>query len=70
MKAWFEQDLQWFSKSGLKQHNFADMFVSSKLMCRNGTSQMMKLMGKNDIPFLVVSGGISELIEAHLEAIS
>jgi 2-hydroxy-3-keto-5-methylthiopentenyl-1-phosphate phosphatase len=31
---------------------------------------MMKLMGKNDIPFLVVSGGISELIEAHLEAIS
>lgn len=69
MRAWFRANLDSFSKAGLKDHNFADICLASKLMLRHGTSDMMKVMGQHSIPFLVVSGGISEMIEAHLQVV-
>ena len=45
------------------------MVLNSRLILRHGIAEFLKLASRLDLPLLVVSGGISEIIEANFYAI-
>ena len=66
MKEWWDEDFRLFVEAKYKEGDFAKMCVESKLLFRKGMGQLMHLSGHNKIPLMIVSGGISEIIECHL----
>ena len=55
-----------FSSAGFTKADFTRMTEESKLMFRKGSQHLLKLCQGCDIRFLIVSGGISELIQHSL----
>ena len=65
-EAWWLGDMQAFSSAGYSRRDFAKMTKESKLLFRRGTQDLLRLCKKLDIPLVIVSGGIHELIEESL----
>ena len=66
IEAWWLQDMNAFSTAGYSRKDFAKMTMESKLLFRRGTQDLMRLCQSLDVPMVIVSGGIYELIEASL----
>jgi len=66
LEQWWTQDLDAFTSVGFTRANFSHMVLKSKLLFRKGLIDLMHLSGKHEMPFLIVSGGIAEVIEASL----
>lgn len=69
MVDWWEGNMKIFSKMNLKREDFGKVVLNSRLLFRHGIVELMKLSSKLDIPMYVVSGGISEIIEASFYSI-
>lgn len=69
MVDWWEGNFKYFIKMGLKREDHGNVVLNSRLLLRHGTEDFLKLNSKLDLPLYIVSGGISEIIEAHFYAI-
>lgn len=69
MGEWWGTNLSDFVTVGFLDSDFAEMTLGSKLLFREGMHEMLGLTGRFEIPCLIVSGGISEIIEASVEAL-
>jgi phosphoserine phosphatase len=65
-EAWWSGDMKAFSSAGYSRRDFEKMTKESKLLFRRGTQDLLRLCKKLDIPLVIVSGGIHELIEESL----
>ena len=69
MVEWWEENLNLFSNIQLKREDFMNLVLESKLLLRNGVEELMALSHNLKIPFYIVSGGITEIIESNFLAI-
>jgi len=66
--------VEWYTKANLllsecgavKRHMFQDMIGASNVELREGTEKMMNHLLKNNIPVLVLSAGLGDLVEEIL----
>ena len=70
MEEWWEKDLGSLIKQGLWHENFKTIVETCDIYFRNGISQLLSIKKEFEIPMLVVSAGIGELIKASFEVIS
>ena len=49
----------------LTKEDYFNLVLESRLLFRYGISELMEISEKLKLPFFIVSGGISEIIEAH-----
>ena len=54
---------------GLKEEDYGMMALESRLLFRHGIAELLSFSISKSLPFYVVSGGISEIIEACFYAI-
>ena len=64
---WWKSDLALFIKAGFNKTDFAHMMLTSKLIFRKGTNNLLNLCKEIDLPIIVLSGGIHELIDASFK---
>jgi HAD superfamily hydrolase (TIGR01544 family) len=65
MMTWWEHNLRIYSALGLTREDFLNMVLESRLLFRNGLGELMSTNDRLKIPFYVVSGGITEIIQSH-----
>ena len=65
MMTWWEENLKIFSALRLRKEDYLTMVLESRLLFRNGIGELLHTNEQLKVPFFVVSGGISEIIEAH-----
>ena len=66
--------VEWYTKANLllsecgtvKRHMFQDMIEASNVELREGTEEMMNHLLKNNVPVLVLSAGLGDLVEEIL----
>ena len=56
-----------FVTAGFNKTDFAHMTLTSKLLFRKGVLRLINLCKEIDLPIVVLSGGIHELIEASFK---
>lgn len=61
---WWTKDLTAFVTAGFNKTDFAHMTMTSKLIFRRSTLSIINECRQASLPIVVLSGGISELIEA------
>lgn len=69
MLTWWEENLRMFSAINLKREDFLHLVIESRLLFRYGIGELMQNVQKLRIPFSIVSGGVTEIIEAHFTAV-
>ncbi len=69
MMQWWIENFKIYSDLGLKREDFRHMVLESRLLFRHGISELMHRSSSLNIPFHVVSGGVSEIIQEHFETI-
>ncbi|CDW81068.1 cytosolic 5-nucleotidase 3 isoform 2 [Stylonychia lemnae] len=69
MVQWWEENLDLFSEIRLHREDFMNLVLESRLLLRNGVEELMALSHILNVPFIIVSGGISEIIEYNFQAI-
>ncbi|TNV81255.1 hypothetical protein FGO68_gene15065 [Halteria grandinella] len=65
---WWEGNFNYFVQMGLKQEDHGNVVLNSRLLLRYGIQDFLSLGSKLDLPLYIVSGGISEIIEANFYA--
>jgi 2-hydroxy-3-keto-5-methylthiopentenyl-1-phosphate phosphatase len=63
MFTWWEENLKIFSQMALRREDFAKIVLESRLLFRDGIQELLATTFSLNIPMLIVSGGISEIIE-------
>lgn len=69
MVEWWEGNLDLFATMKLNREDFMHLVLESRILFRNGIQEMMDTAKRLKIPFLIVSGGITEIIESSFLAI-
>lgn len=69
MLDWWDGNMKLFAEMRLKKEDYGKMVLESRLLFRHGISELLKFSQENSLPFYIVSGGISEIIEACFYAI-
>ena len=69
MVAWWEGNMKLFANMRLRKEDYGMMVLESRLLFRHGIAELLSLSHQLDLPFYIVSGGISEIIEACFSAI-
>jgi len=69
MLDWWHGNLTLFSSLGLTKADFLAIVEESRLLFRHGLEELMNINDALKIPFFVVSGGISEIIQSHFELV-
>ena len=64
---WWNKDLAAFVTAKVNKPDFAHMTLTSKLIFRKGTGALIKVCKEIELPIVVLSGGIHELIDAALK---
>lgn len=63
MADWWTENLKLFSSLHLTDSDFRSMVSKSKMACRHGIVELLEQVRVNDMPFVVVSGGVKEVID-------
>lgn len=63
MKDWWTENLKLFSSLKLTDNDFRKIVQKSKMACRHGVVELLEQARVNDLPFVVVSGGVKEVID-------
>ena len=66
MRDWFQENLTLFSSLSLTDSDFRSIAAKSKMACRHGMAELFEQTKSNNIPFVVVSGGVKEVIDVIL----
>lgn len=61
---WWESKLDLFCQIGIKKDDFTHLALESQIILRNGISELLATQARLKMPFYVVSGGITEIIES------
>ena len=69
MLAWWEGNMKLFANMRLKKEDYGMMVLESRLLFRHGIAELLTLSHHLELPMYIVSGGISEIIEACFTAI-
>jgi 2-hydroxy-3-keto-5-methylthiopentenyl-1-phosphate phosphatase len=69
MVAWWEGNMELFKNIGIKHEDFGRMVLESRLLFRYGIVELLSHCHRMKLPIFIVSGGISEIIEASFFAI-
>lgn len=64
MLTWWEENLSLYAKMGFQKEAYFEITLLSKVLFRHGIKEFMHLIIDLKIPIYVVSGGITEIIEA------
>ena len=64
MQTWWEENLRTYSKQALKKEDYLKIVLESRLLFRNGVHELLRTTSDLQMPMHVVSGGITEIIEA------
>ncbi len=64
MITWWETNLKIFCEMGLQKRDYQDIVTKSRILFRHGIKELMETCHNLDMPLYVVSGGISDIIEA------
>ena len=70
MEEWWETDTGNICKEKLSHDNFRDIAESCGINFRKGIHDLLDFKRKNDMPMLVVSAGVGELIKAWFEIVT
>ena len=66
MLVWWHENLKVFAGMKLKKVDYFNLVMESRILLRHGIEQLMHNSAQLGIPFYIVSGGISEIIEASI----
>jgi 2-hydroxy-3-keto-5-methylthiopentenyl-1-phosphate phosphatase len=69
MVDWWSGNMEIFKQMGIKRDDFGRMVMQSRLLFRYGMIELLHKCHLMNLPLYVVSGGISEIIEACFYAI-
>ncbi|TNV77402.1 hypothetical protein FGO68_gene11395 [Halteria grandinella] len=69
MMDWWESKFKHFIQMGLKHDDHGHIVLNSRLLFRHGILDLLRIGSKLELPFYIVSGGITEIIESHFQAI-
>ena len=67
MVAWYTEANKALQKSGVHKKDFSDMVKASNVEFRDGSNDMLNFLLKAEIPVLVLSAGLGDLIVAILQ---
>lgn len=67
MNDWWEADMSGLVKQGITKDQFLEMTQTSNLFFRHGIKQLFEIKTKHEVPFLVVSAGIGEVVKSAFE---
>mmetsp|Transcript_10110 Transcript_10110/g.8907 ORF Transcript_10110/g.8907 Transcript_10110/m.8907 type:complete len:328 (-) Transcript_10110:38-1021(-) len=70
MEEWWETDTDNICKQKLSHENFMDIAKTCGVYFRNGITDLLNVKTKMEVPMLVVSAGIGELIKASFECVT
>ena len=70
MVQWWEKSLGILANKNFKKQNYGKVVISSKILFRDGLSELLQLSQSLGVPLTVVSAGIKEIIQACFYAIS
>ena len=63
MEDWWTKEFSLFSSLKLTESELSRLAAKSKICCRYGVQELLKQTRFNDIPFVVVSGGVKDVID-------
>ena len=66
MDEWWHKDMQCFQTANYYKQDFATMTEKSSILFRKGAEDLLNLCKSSKIAVVIVSGGLSELIEHSL----
>lgn len=66
MRDWFSENLTLFSSLDMTDSDFRSIAAKSKMTCRHGMIELFNQTKMHNIPFVVVSGGVKEVIDVVL----
>ena len=69
MFAWWDENLRVYAEMALKKEDFAKIILESRLVFRDGIRELVSTTNNLHVPLMIVSGGITEIIEASLNYI-
>ena len=64
MLAWWEGNMKIFAALHLQKEDYGKVVLNSRLLFRHGLIEFLSLSHKLNRPLYIVSGGMSEIIEA------
>ena len=67
MKQWYENHIHMLIKYHLKEKDIQKISKSKSIILRNGAAEFLKFTNKNKIPVIILSAGISTIIENVLK---
>jgi len=66
LEDWWRSAMISFCSAGYSRRDFKKMTKQSKLLFRRGTQNLLRLCNKLEIPLVIVSGGVHEIVEESL----
>eukprot|EP00347_Sterkiella_histriomuscorum_P009143 403342355 len=66
---WWEQNLDLFSTIKMHREDFIHLVLESRILFRNGVKELLETQNKLKMPFYIVSGGITDIIDASFQTI-
>jgi cytosolic 5'-nucleotidase 3 len=67
MKEWWEQHLELLVEHGMNKAVFEDIIAKNKVQGRIGLKELLSFTYEEDVPLLIFSAGLGDLIKAYLE---
>lgn len=68
MNEWWEKHYTLKIKAGMHKNIIKDIIAKNKIELRDGTEQLLETLNKNNIPLLIFSAGLGDLIKEFLRA--
>ncbi|MBS3174592.1 haloacid dehalogenase-like hydrolase [Candidatus Woesearchaeota archaeon] len=68
MYEWWTKHLELMIKCGMHKEIIEDIINKRKIVLREKTKEFFSLLGKNNIPILIISAGLGDLIKRCLES--
>ena len=62
MVTWWQEANKQLQKSGLRKEMFSEMVRESNLEFRDGTDHMFTQLAENQVPVLILSAGVGDLV--------
>lgn len=63
LKEWWEKDFSEMASVGYTPACFVKMVTDSRILFRNGTTDLLKFISAANVPMFVISAGIKEIID-------
>jgi len=67
MDEWWQKEFSLFIKYGLTEELLEEALNKAPIFFRDGAKEFLKKMNENDVPVIIISGGIGNIIEKVLE---